>query len=96
MIALFLLGAAPILSIQAAENNIYHFNETDRNITYIDLSDVFEGYNGSFVLYDATEDSWLIYNKEYSITRIYPRLLPLKYTALYSVWNLESLHQNNH
>lgn len=50
VIALFLLGAAPILSIQAAENNRYYFNETDRDITYIDLNDIFDGYHGSFVL----------------------------------------------
>lgn len=82
MIALFLSGAAPILSIQAAENNRYYFNETDHNITYIDLSDVFGGYNGSFVLYDAAEDSWQIYNKEYATTRIPPASTFKIYSAL--------------
>ncbi len=85
MIAVFLIGAAPILSIQAAENNLYYFNETDRDITYIDLSDVFEGYNGSFVLFDATEDSWLIYNKEYATTRIPPASTFKIYSALFGL-----------
>lgn len=85
MIALFLLGTAPVLSIQAAENNLYSFNETGRNITYIDLSDVFEGYNGSFVLYDAAEDSWLIYNKKYAITRIPPASTFKLYSALFGL-----------
>ncbi len=85
MIAFFLLGTAPILSIQAAENNRYYFSETDRNITYVDLSDVFEDYNGSFVLYDAAEDSWLIYNKEYATTRIPPASTFKIYSALFGL-----------
>lgn len=85
VIAVSLSGAAPILSIQAAENNRCYFNEADRNITYIDLSDVFEGYNGSFVLYDAAEDSWLIYNKEYATTRIPPASTFKIYSALFGL-----------
>ena len=87
MIAVFLFGAAPILSIQASDNNRYYFNETDHNITYIDLSDVFEGYNGSFVLYDATEDSWQIYNKGLATTRISPASTFKIYSALFSLEN---------
>ena len=85
VIAVFLSGATPILSIQAAENNRCYFNEADHNITYIDLSDIFEGYNGSFVLYDAAEDSWLIYNKEYATTRIPPASTFKIYSALFGL-----------
>ena len=85
MIAFFLLGTAPILSIQATVNNRYYFNENNRTITYIDLSDVFEEYNGSFVLYDATEDSWQIYNKKYATTRICPASTFKIYSALFSL-----------
>lgn len=85
MIALFLLGAAPVLSIQASESNRYYFNDADHNITYIDLSDVFEEYNGSFVLYDAAEDSWQIYNKDYAATRISPASTFKIYSALFSL-----------
>ena len=85
MIAFFLLGTAPLLSIQAAENNRYYFNENNRTITYIDLRDVFEDYNGSFVLYDATEDSWQIYNKEYATTRISPASTFKIYSALFGL-----------
>jgi len=82
MIATFLLGATPFLSIQAAEKNHYYFNEKNRDITYIDLSDAFKEYHGSFVLYDATKDSWLIYNKEYATTRICPASTFKIYSAL--------------
>lgn len=85
MIAIFLLGAAPILSIQAAENNRYYFNEAGRNIAYIDLSDIFEGYDGSFVLYDAAEDSWQIYNEEYAAARISPASTYKIYSALFGL-----------
>lgn len=85
MIALILSGAVPILSIQAAENDVCYFDETGRNITYIDLSDDFEEYNGSFVLYDTSEDSWLIYNKEYATTRIPPASTFKIYSALFGL-----------
>ncbi len=85
LIAFFLLGSAPLLSIQAAENNRYYFNEADRTITYIDLSDVFGDYNGSFVFYDAAEDSWQIYNKEYAAARISPASTFKIYSALFGL-----------
>lgn len=85
LLACFLLAAAPILSIQAADNNRYYFNETNRNITYIDLSDAFQEYNGSFVLYDAAKDSWQIYHKEYATTRIGPASTFKIYSALFAL-----------
>ncbi|MCI8884012.1 MAG: BlaR1 family beta-lactam sensor/signal transducer [Lachnospiraceae bacterium] len=85
IIAFLLLGTAPFLSTQASENNRYYFNETNHTVTYIDLNDVFEGYNGSFVLYDAAEDSWQIYNKEYATARISPASTFKIYSALFSL-----------
>ena len=85
IIAFLLLETAPILSTQASENNRYYFNEANHNVTYIDLNDVFEGYNGSFVLYDAAEDSWQIYNKEYATARISPASTFKIYSALFSL-----------
>lgn len=85
IIAFFLLAAAPVLSIQAVENNRYYFQEADRNISYIDLSDVFGEYDGSFVLYDAAEDSWQIYNKEYATARISPASTFKIYSALFGL-----------
>lgn len=82
MIAFLLSGAAPLLSIHASENNRYYFHENNHTVTYIDLSAVFEDYHGSFVLYDATEDSWQIYNKAYATTRIPPASTFKIYSAL--------------
>ncbi len=83
IIAFFLSGTVPILSIQALEKNRYHFDET--NVSYLDLHNIFEGYEGSFVLYDSKEDAWQIYNKENAITRIPPASTFKIYSALYGL-----------
>ena len=83
IIAFFLSGTVPILSIQALEKSRYHFDET--NVSYLDLHNIFEGYEGSFVLYDSKEDAWQIYNKENAITRIPPASTFKIYSALYGL-----------
>ena len=83
--AFFLLGFAPVLSIPAAENNRYYFNDRNKDISYVDLRSTFGEYNGSFVLYDASENSWLIYNKEYASERIPPASTFKIYSALFSL-----------
>ncbi len=85
IIAFFLIGTAPLLSIQATENDCCYFDEANRNITYIDLNDMFEGYHGSFVLYDAAGDSWQIYHKEYATARISPASTFKIYSALFGL-----------
>lgn len=64
-ITIFLLEFVPFLTI-------YYFNESDKNITCIDLKKYFGENNGSFVLYDETENAWLIYDMDYATTRIAP------------------------
>lgn len=85
MIACFLLGAAPILSIQAADPNPCYFNEAGRKITYLDLSSSFEEYHGSFVLYDEGAGSWMIYNRDAAVTRISPASTYKIYSALFGL-----------
>ncbi len=82
LIAAFLLGFAPILTMQAADQDHYYFNDNNQNISYIDLSEDFNEYDGSFVLYDATADSWQIYNRDNATTRISPASTFKIYTAL--------------
>lgn len=83
--ALLLSGFVPILSIQASDHSRYYFHEADKNITYIDLSDAFHEYNGSFVLYDEAENSWQIYNMDAAITRISPASTFKIYSALFGL-----------
>lgn len=85
LIAILLLGSAPLLSIQAAEHNRYFFDEQDKDITYLDLDASFGTNNGSFVLYDAADGSWQIYNKEQAATRIAPASTYKIYSALFAL-----------
>ncbi len=82
LIAAALLGFAPILTMEAADQNHYYFNDNSKNISYIDLSEDFNEHKGSFVLYDATADSWQIYNKDHATTRKPPASTFKIYSAL--------------
>lgn len=45
---------------------------TDDNTIYEDLSSYFDGFEGSFVLYDLDADLYSIYNRDKSVTRVSP------------------------
>ncbi len=83
IIAVFLSGTVPVLSIQALEKDRCHFDET--NVSYLDLHNIFKGYKGSFVLYDSTENTWRIYDKDNAVTRISPASTFKIYSALYGL-----------
>lgn len=85
LIALILVGFIPILLVQASDQNHYSFMEQNKNITYIDLQDLFNNNDGCFVLYDASKDSWQIYNKEAALTRISPVSTYKIYSALFGL-----------
>lgn len=80
--AALLLGLTPVLSTYASEQNHYSFDETDKTISYIDLSSEFKGYDGCFVLYDTKKDTWKIYNKKAALERITPNSTYKIYDAL--------------
>lgn len=85
LIAVLLSCFIPILSIQAKDNDRYYFNESGKDITYIDLNAYFGENIGSFVLYDNTENKWQIYNKEQAVTRITPVSTYKIYSALFGL-----------
>lgn len=72
LIATLLFCIAPMLSTYAAVQDYYSFNETNKDITYTNLSSHFQEYKGSFVLYDATNNTWSIYNKNLATLRVAP------------------------
>ena len=82
LIAVLLLGLAPKLSVFAAEEEHYQFNEAAKNVSYINLTSYFDGYAGSFVLYDTDSDIWQIYNPEYAAMRVSPDSTYKLYDAL--------------
>ena len=60
----------PILSAFASDDGKFHFHH--ENVLYQDLSSYFDGFEGSFVLYDLNDDLYTIHNKDMSVTRVSP------------------------
>lgn len=83
--AVVLSGAAPILSTYAAGDNRYEWNISDKNISYLDVSAYFEGFEGSFVLYDLKEDHWNIYDMEHAAARVAPNSTYKIYDSLFAL-----------
>ena len=82
VISAVFIGCTPILSIDASTQSVYHFHDTDKNISLLDVSAIFGSYDGSFVLYDNHLDSWKIYNLEEANKRIPPDSTYKIYDAL--------------
>lgn len=83
--AALLAGLVPALLSRAAEDNHYEWNGTGRNISSIDVSEYFNGYEGSFVLYDLTSDQWSIYNEDLASVRVSPDSTYKIYDALFAL-----------
>ncbi len=81
-IAVFMLGFVPFLSIGAADRSRYAFREQGRTISALDLQDFFGQSRGSFVLYDAQNHTWQIYNQELAQERTAPVSTYKIYSAL--------------
>lgn len=86
-VSCLLLGCAPVLSIHASGYDQYTINEDEKNITYIDLTRNFDGYEGCFVLYDSNAGSWNIYNMDSAQKRIAPNSTYKIYDALLGLEN---------
>lgn len=82
-ITVLLLGTVPVLSVQAYNNDCYTFKE--EHVRTLDLSDVFDGYDGCFVLYDMTADTWLVYDREAAQKRVSPASTFKIYSALFGL-----------
>ena len=71
LIGLLILLNVPFLSAAALDQDIYHLPD-HVSVTYEDMSRYFDGYQGSFVLYNAKTDQYTVFNKEKSLTRVSP------------------------
>ena len=78
---LIVICQMPILSVFAGNtDNIYRF-ESD-NVQYVDFSYFFEGFEGTFVLYDVETGLYTIHNRDMSITRVSPNSTYKIFSAL--------------
>ncbi len=82
-IGVIVLVSIPSLSVIAAEN--YEYTFANNRTEYEDLSPYFEGYEGSFVLYDALADQYQIYNEDKSNERTSPDSTYKIYSALFAL-----------
>ncbi|WP_289139360.1 BlaR1 family beta-lactam sensor/signal transducer [uncultured Brevibacillus sp.] len=73
----------PLVTAIASENVYYPFAREDTD--YEDLSSYFEGYDGSFVLYDMKADHFQIYNKKNSELRVSPDSTYKIYIGLFAL-----------
>ncbi|RWR04928.1 BlaR1 family beta-lactam sensor/signal transducer [Siminovitchia fortis] len=82
-LGIFVLCLSPLTTAIAVSNDVFHFS--GKNTVYEDLSSYFNGYSGSFVLYDAATKNYQIYNREMSEQRISPNSTYKIYSALFSL-----------
>ncbi len=85
IIAVMLLGLTPMLSTYAAEQSYYKWDVSPEKIDLIDLSAYFNGYEGSFVLYDLKNDTWSIYDMDHATLRTAPNSTYKIYDALFGL-----------
>ena len=85
IIAALLLGFAPSLASGAPSQNIFDWNISRKQLSALDLSAAFEGREGSFVLYNPTQNIWRVYNREQAVTRISPDSTYKIYDALFAL-----------
>lgn len=77
------LGQIPIVSAMPSGDDRINFEK--KQTVYEDLSEFFNGYDGSFVLYDLQEAQYHIYNKDKSTLRISPNSTYKIYSALFAL-----------
>lgn len=82
MVTVLLISMAPLLSANAAKDDYYGWDSSHKNTNIIDLSSCFQGYEGSFVLYDMAQDTWNIYDMDRAALRVSPDSTYKIYDAL--------------
>lgn len=85
VIGAILFELAPMLSTYAAESGRYRWDISWDKISLVDLSAYFNGYEGSFVLYDRNNDTWAVYDMERSTLRTAPDSTYKIYDALFGL-----------
>lgn len=81
--ALF-LNCAPLLTIWGSEA-VYAFDAGDKKVVSLDLSEEFQDYEGSFVLYDSVGKTWKIYGLARAQKRVAPGSTYKIYAALHGL-----------
>lgn len=85
LVAILVALQTPFFSSMTYSSNDQHYNFSEKRTQYIDLSNYFTGYDGSFVLYHLQADQYRIYNKQKSTLRVSPNSTYKIYSALFAL-----------
>jgi len=81
LMGILVLCKVPIVSALAnSDDSRVDFRA--ENVVYNDLSNFFDGFEGSFVLYNLNEGAYTIYNRDRSVTRVSPNSTYKIFSAL--------------
>jgi bla regulator protein blaR1 len=83
MLGVLVASQVPLISAMA--NGYSHYDFKGEKALYLDLSEHFTGYDGSFVLYDIQADQYQLYNKDKSTLRVSPNSTYKIYSALFGL-----------
>ncbi|MDP4099041.1 BlaR1 family beta-lactam sensor/signal transducer [Paenibacillus sp. P96] len=83
MVGLVIMAQFPFVSVMAQDDDRYEWNS--ERVVYEDLGRYFGDTDGSFVLYDMRADSYEIYNKDKSETRVSPDSTYKIYSSLFGL-----------
>ncbi len=83
LLAALVVCQIPVVSAMSYGEDRIHFE--NNQTTYEDLKVFFNGYEGSFVLYDLQKAQYHIYNKEKSVLRVSPNSTYKIYDALFAL-----------
>ena len=90
----FVLSQIPLISVMAGNNDNMYYGFHFDNVIDKDLTSFFEGFEGSFVLYDLNNGVHVIHNRDLSRTRVSPTSTYKIYSALIAL-NQEVLAVDN-
>lgn len=76
------LWAVPTLAFSYSPQNRSDLPKNIKRISNLELSNVFHGYEGSFVLYNSRENTWSVYDPDNARKRISPNSTYKIYDAL--------------
>lgn len=85
LIAVLMLGFAPVLAPFAADDSHFYWNPSSHNISYVDVSSYFGELEGSLILYDFEDQVWFLANPGQALTRVSPDSTYKIYDALFGL-----------
>lgn len=75
----------PSAALNSYDNKYYDWNQDSDSISLLSCQRLFQGYEGSFVLFDSSDEQWSIYKPEMAVRRYSPDSTYKIYDALFAL-----------